>query len=188
MEGLLRRMGHFAMFPPGVKAIVDDEARQMGEREISRGDCRAIGGRPRKEFARSLHRRFLNERHLMPLHKLPPPPVNLLVNVDLNRTDVGAAAVERRREGQVAVFVCVEGWVDDKADWAGIGGAVAQPPAAPVNWAGVHAGSAADALERCPELRHAETPGAAVVDQHNMHLATVTWPPEMRRVLRNRRA
>ena len=107
----------------------------------------------------------------MPLDEHPAPGIDLLVDVDLDRADIGAAAVERRSEGQVAVFPRVEGRVDDQADRAGIGGAVAEAAAAPIDRAGVHAGAAADAFERGPELLHAQALGAAVVDQHDMHLA-----------------
>src|SRR5271165_785677 len=62
MECLLGRMRDLAMFPPGVQAVVDDEARQMGERDIGCGDGGAIGGRPRQQFAGRLHRGFLYER------------------------------------------------------------------------------------------------------------------------------
>src|SRR5262249_19164333 len=31
---------------PGVEAVVNDEAREMGERDVSRGDSGAISGRP----------------------------------------------------------------------------------------------------------------------------------------------
>ena len=64
-----------------------------------------------------------------------------------------AAAVERGSEWQVAVFSRVEGRIDDQADRPGIGRAVAQPSAAPIDRAGVHAGAAADAFKRGPELR-----------------------------------
>ncbi len=118
-------MRHLAMFPPGVEAVVDDEARQKGERDIGRGDGRAVGGRPRKQLAGRLHGGFLDERDLVPLHELTPPSVDLLVNVNLHRTDIGAAAVERRGEGQVAVFARVECRIDDETNGTGICGAVA---------------------------------------------------------------
>src|SRR6516164_4855963 len=118
----------------------------------------------------------------------PPAPVaiDLLVDVDLDRTDIAAAAVQCRSERQVAVFALVEGRVDDQTDRARIGGTVAEAAAAPVDRAGVYAGAAADAFERGPELRHAEALGPAVVDQHDVHLAACPRPAEMRSVLRDR--
>src|SRR5271157_3378706 len=47
MERLLGGMRILAAFSPGVETVVEDEPRQMGERDIGRGDRRAIGGRPR---------------------------------------------------------------------------------------------------------------------------------------------
>src|SRR6266404_1075869 len=99
----------------------------------------------------------------MPLHERAPPRVDLLVDIDLHRTDIGAAAVERRGEWQVAVFPRVERRIDDEADRAGIGGAIAQAAAAAVDRAGVHAGAAADTLEGRSELRHAQALGSTVV-------------------------
>src|SRR4029077_4350870 len=102
-------MRHLPMLPPGVEAVVDDETRKMREREIGRGDRGAISHRPRKHLAGGLHRRLLYERDFVPLHELAPPGVDLLVDVDLDRADVAAAAIERRGKRQVAVLVCVEG-------------------------------------------------------------------------------
>src|ERR1700739_1632103 len=117
----------------------------------------------------------------MALHEFLPPRVDLLVDVDLDRTDVAAAAVERRRERQVAVFVRIEGRIDDQADRARISCPVAQATAAAIDRAGVHAGAATDAFERGPELLKSETRRAAVVHQHHMHFAAPARTAEMRR-------
>src|SRR5258706_14478742 len=125
MEGLLGRMRHLAMFSPRVEAVVDDKTRQMDEREIGCDDRGAISSRPRKQLTGRLHRRFLHERDFVLLHELPPPGIDLLVDIDLHRADVAAAAVQRRGEGQVAVLTRVEGRIDDEADGTRVGGAVA---------------------------------------------------------------
>src|SRR5258707_8973163 len=108
----------------------------------------------------------------MLVHENTPPRIDLLVDVDLHRADIGATAVERRSEWQVAVFARVEGRIDDEADRAGVGGAVAQATAAPIDRTGVHAGAAADAFQGRPELLQAQALGPAVVHEDHMHLAT----------------
>src|ERR1700676_1313574 len=108
----------------------------------------------------------------MLLHENTPPRIDLLVNVDLHRADIGATAVQRRSEWQVAVFPRVEGRIDNETDRAGIGGAIAQAAAAPIDWTGVHAGAAADAFQGRPEFLQAQTLGPAIVHEHHMHLAT----------------
>src|SRR5271165_6877258 len=123
----------------------------------------------------------------MLLHELSAPGVDLLVDVDLHWADVAAAAVERRSKGQIAVFARVERRIDDEANGAGISGSVAEAAAAPVNRTGVHAGPTADTFERCPELRHPQALGPAVIHQHDVHLAAVAGPAEMRGVLRDGR-
>src|ERR1700730_2175502 len=155
----------------------------MGERRIVGGDPRAIGGWLRRQRAGGLHRRLFDERHLVPLHEHAPPRIDLLVDVDLNGADVAAAAIQGRSEGQVAILPRVEGRIYDEADWAGISGPVAQAAAAAVDRAGVHAGAAADAFQRRPELLHAQSLGPAVVHQHHVHLAARPRAAEVRGVL-----
>src|SRR6202040_2655595 len=126
VKGLFGRVRYLAVLPPCVQAVVDDESRQMGERRIGGGDRRAIGGGLRQQRAGGLHHRLFGERHLIPLHEYAPPRIDLLVDVNLHRADIAAAAVERGGKWQVAVLPRVEGRIDDKADWAGISGPVAQ--------------------------------------------------------------
>ena len=130
MEGLFGGMRRLEVLPPCVEAVADDEPRQMGERRIGGGDRRAIGGGLRQQRAGGLHCRLFGERHLMPLHEHAPPRIDLLVDVDLDRADIAAAAVERGGKWQVAVLPRVEGRIDDEADRPGISGPVAQAAAA----------------------------------------------------------
>src|SRR5271154_3576057 len=118
VERLLGRMRVFAMPSPRVETVVGDEARQMGESKISCRDRGAISGGPRQQFSGRFHRRFLHEWDLVPFHKFPAPGVDLLVDVDLDRADIGAAAIEARSEWQVVVFVSIEGRIDDQTNWA----------------------------------------------------------------------
>src|SRR6516165_12312595 len=93
VEGLLWRVRHLAVPAPGIEAVVDHPPRQMGERHIGGGDRGAIGGGPRQQFAGRLHLDPLSQRRLVALDEHPPPRIDLLVNVDLDRADIAAAAV-----------------------------------------------------------------------------------------------
>src|SRR5499427_5374247 len=188
VEGLLGWMRHLTVSAPGVEAIVDDKPRQMRESHIGGGDRRAIRRRPRQQFTGRLHLDPLGQWRFVPLDEYSSPRIDLLVDIDLDRADIAAAAVQCRSKRQVAVFALVEGRIDDQPDRAGIGSTVAEAAAAPVDRAGVHAGAAADAFERGPELLHTQTFGAAVIDEHDVHLAAGARPAEMRGVLRDRRA
>src|SRR5882757_3365368 len=119
----------------------------------------------------------------MPLHELAPPGIDLLVDIDLHRAHIGAAAIERGCKRQVAVFSGVERRIDDETDRAGVGGPVTQATAAAVNRAGIHAGAAANTFERGPELAHAEALGTPVIHEHDVHLPTGPRAAEVRRVL-----
>ena len=89
---------------------------------------------------------------LVRLRHHPPPIGDLLVDVDLDRTDIAATAVQRRGERQLAVLVGVERGVKNNADRTRVGRSVAQTAAAAIHGAGVHARPAANAFERCPEV------------------------------------
>src|SRR5262249_57482876 len=114
--------------------------------------------------------------------------VELVVDVELDRADIAEGAVERGSKRQVAVFVPVERRIDDEADRTGISGAIAQSAAAPIDRAGIHAGSATDAFERGPELGQAEALGTAVVVPHEVHLAALERSEKMRGIFSVRRA
>src|SRR6516164_7104683 len=129
VKRLLGRVRHVSMSAPGVEAVVDNEARQVSQRDIGGGDRRAIGGWPRQQFAGNLHFGPLGQRSLMPLDEHPSPRIDLLVDVDLHRTNIGATAIECRSEWQIAVFSLIEGRVDNQTDRAGVSGAVAEPTA-----------------------------------------------------------
>jgi hypothetical protein len=76
-----------------------------GGRGLDRG---AIELRAREDLAGDAHRLALDHRQLVALGDDLAPLVDLLVDVDLDRADAGAAAVQRRRERQRAVFAQVE--------------------------------------------------------------------------------
>src|SRR3984957_16395854 len=152
VERLRRWMWNLAVLAPGIQTVVEDKPRQMGEGRIGGRDCRSIGGRTRQEFPGDLHRRPLGERDFMLLHQLAPPRIDLLVNIDFHGANVRTTPVQRRGEGQVAELSHIERRVDYESDGSRVSGAVTQAATAPIDRAGIHAGTAADAFERGPKL------------------------------------
>src|SRR5271166_1840341 len=120
-EALFRRFRHLALPSPRIEPVVDGEARQALDGEPRRRYRRAIKPRVAQHLADEADGFFLDQRQLIALGHDLPPFVDLIVDVDLHRADIGAAAVERRGIGQIAVFTDVEGRVDDDADRTGIG-------------------------------------------------------------------
>src|SRR5271163_945662 len=112
MECLLGRLRDLATPAPSVEAIVDDKARQVRERGVGRRDGGSIGGGTRQQLAGRLHCGLFGEGKFVAFHELLAPGVDLLVDVDLDGAYIAAAAIERRRERQVAVFMRIEGRVD----------------------------------------------------------------------------
>src|SRR4029077_20364228 len=78
--------------------------------------------------------------------------------------------------------------VEYYADWAGVGGPVAQPACAAIDRASVHARPTADALQSVPEVGRAQAVAARVVHQHHVQLPAAPRAVEVRGVLRDRRA
>src|SRR3954452_1239412 len=74
------------------------------------------------------------------------PPVNLLMYVDLDRTNIRAAAIQGRGERKLTVLSNLKGRHHDDANWPHIGGAVTQAPASAVHRTSVHACCAANAF------------------------------------------
>src|ERR1700679_2492654 len=66
------------------------------------------------------------------------PPVNLLMDVDLDRTHIRAAAIQGRGERKLAVLSNLKGRHHDDADWSHISRAVTQATASAGHRTGVH--------------------------------------------------
>src|SRR6202163_3053790 len=127
MKRLCRRMRHLAIFAPGVQAVVDRKAREACQGLICSLDRRPIDRRTSQNGARGFHCGALDEPRFMFTNQNFAPGVNLLVNIDFHRTDVGATAVQCGCERQVAIFPRVERRIDDQPDRSRIGSPVAQP-------------------------------------------------------------
>ena len=98
------------------------------------------------------------------------------MNIDLDRTDIGARSAQGGGKGQIAVLFQVDAWRKDGTDRSGDGVTVAMAAAAPVDGAGVHTGAAADALQRITEVFPAQLHRTAVVDDDNVHFAPFLGP------------
>src|SRR6202795_1590415 len=113
------------------------------------------------------------------LHHLPPG-VDLFMDVDLYRTDVRATAIQGRRKRKLTVAPDIESRHHDDSDRAHIGRTVAEPATPAVYGTGVHAGGTADALQRRPELLHAQAGRAAVVNQDYVHFTVLARGSKVR--------
>src|SRR5262245_9042765 len=100
----------------------------MLDREARRRDGCTVKLRTSQHLAGDAHHFLLHERKLVAFSDDLPPFVNLLVNVDLDRANVRATAVECGGKGKVAVFADIECGIDDDADRTGVGRAVAEAP------------------------------------------------------------
>ena len=115
-------------------------------------------------------------RHEPEDRQLPPRDEELLMQIDLHRANVAARSAQAARERQAFVFVRFAGGVDNRADRAADGDAVAVAAAAAIDGAGVEAGAAANAIERAAEIGAAEQFAAAIVDEHDVQLAAGRGP------------
>src|ERR1700683_5311733 len=85
------------------------------------------------------------------------PSIDLLMDVDLDRTHIRATAVQCRGEREFAVLSNLKGGHHDDADGPHISGAVTQPTASAIHRTSVHACRAANAFQGVPEPLHSET-------------------------------
>src|SRR4029077_11916139 len=183
MERLLCGARHVAVIAPGIQPIVNCEAWQRLERSFSSLCRNAVSLRITQHFASYDHRLFLWELDLMLLVHHRAPGIDLLVNIDLYRAHVGTASVQGRRERQFAIAANVKGRHRNKAYWPHVCGPITKTAAAAKDGTSVHASSAPNAFQRRPELFHAKPRRAAVVHDHNVHLAAFARAPEVRSVL-----
>src|ERR1700733_8762016 len=84
------------------------------------------------------------------------PPVDLLMDVDLDRTHIRAAAIQGRGKRKLAVLSNLKGRHHDDADGSHVRGAVTQTTTSAVHRTSVHACRAANAFQGMPEPLHSE--------------------------------
>src|ERR1700677_4876492 len=102
---------------PCVQAVVDGEVgedlqcgRHCGRRDL-------VERRMAEHFVGDPHGLLFYDLDLAVLLHDFPPPVDLLMYVDLDWTHIRAAAIEGRGEGQLAVLSNLKGRHHDDADW-----------------------------------------------------------------------
>ena len=84
------------MLPPRVQLIIDCKAGQYLQTGFHGIAGHAIEGGITQHLACHDHGTFLDQVDLVLLFHHLPPSIDLLVNVDFHRTDVGATAVQGR--------------------------------------------------------------------------------------------
>src|SRR5271155_3346285 len=129
------------------------------------------------------HGLFFHNRGLAVLLHDFAPPVDLLMYVDLDRTHIGAAAIQGRGERKLAVLSNLKGRHHNDADWPHISGAVTQATTSAVHRTSIHACRAANAFQGMPEPLHSQTRRSSVVDQDDVHGRSFARSAERRSVL-----
>src|ERR1700746_3213230 len=92
-----------AVAPPDIEVVINGKARQRFKNGFSRSRRNPISLGMTQQFARDNHRLLLDERGLLLFVHDCAPGIDLFVNVDLDRTNVCAASVQRRGERELAV-------------------------------------------------------------------------------------
>src|SRR5215467_2456979 len=151
-QALRRRLGELALAAPRVPAIVDERPWQPGKEPAHHLAEESIYPGPGEDPAPDCRAQSLFDRHQMRATKLSAPHQQLVVQIHLDRADVAARAAQRGSERQTRMRRWIEMGRQHRADWPGHGHAVAMPPAAPIDGAGVHAGAAANAVQRSTVL------------------------------------
>src|SRR5208283_1591301 len=110
------------------------------------------------------HAKALVKRHYLISDQLLAEGVQFVVQIDLDRANVGAGTAQARGERQAAELAGVAQRREQRTDRARDGVSIAVAARAPEHWAGVHTGAAADAGERAAESLLTKDRAAAVVD------------------------
>src|SRR6185437_70377 len=106
-EGLFGRRGHVTLAIPGIKPILDAE-RYVQHKPPARFACGMICAGMREHPVHGLHCGRLARGGIAFLYDHLPPFIELLVNVDLHRADIGAGAAKCRGKRQVGIFLHVQ--------------------------------------------------------------------------------
>src|SRR5215469_14359306 len=144
--------------------------------------------RMRQHLSERTHSHGLADPHQSLLRHHSSPLINLVGDIDLHWTYLGARAAERRVKWQLPIFAKVQPGIGDHTDRTGIRRAVTQAPASPVYRAGIHASSAANTLQAMPEVTRAQPLASRVVHQNDVQLPSLPRPVKVRCVLCDRRA
>src|SRR5437016_7813371 len=187
-KSLLCQLGHVSFAPPRIEClVVEQKVGRVVQRRRGSFLQRVVFPGMAEHVPCDGKRQTFGQRQGAFARHHSPPFENLLADVDLHGTHRRAGSTQGRVERQLTVLVLVEGRIENDTDGTRIRRSVRQAAASPVYGTGVHAGAAADAFERVPEIRHAEPPAATVVHQHDVQLAALARPREVGGVLGERR-
>ena len=168
MEWFLRKLHHLMALCPGIQSAVHQERRHdIGKGRYGSG-CLVEGIAAEQQFHTLAHE-FLFGIGRAKFLKLLPPLIDLFAEVDLDGADGLTAQTERagRHVARMSLRIAQHAEVD--AYRTGDEIAVRVASAATVHRAGVHAGTAADALQYLPVLRIAYPLTATVVHEDDVH-------------------
>src|SRR5262249_3969796 len=116
------------------------------------------------------------------LRDLLAPTKELVVEIDLDRTNGGTRAAQRRRERQRRVALEIEAGREHRANRTGYRRAVTMSSRSAIHGARVHTRTAANAFQRGPELLARQLSAAAVVDEDDMQRLSLARPMHVRGV------
>src|SRR5215831_8813400 len=159
--------------------MVDQRPWQSAKEAAHQLAEESIGPGPREDPAANGGAHSLFDRDEVGAPKLASPNQELMVQIDLHRTDVAARAAQRGCERQAGVGGGTEVWRQHRANRSGNGNAIAVSAASAVHRAGIHASAAANTMQRSAVLVALQNSGAAVVDNDDVQLATRTRAVEV---------
>ena len=112
-------------------------------------------------------------------HEYLSPFIELIVDVDLNRTYIAARTAERRCKWQVGVLFHIKTRREDGTDRACDCIVITVPTTASVHRTSIHARTASDAFQSALKIFTFQSLASAIVDQNDMHRLSGPWFPEV---------
>src|SRR3954469_16103190 len=171
-----------ARLSPRVQTVVEERAGQDAEREPPERPGQPVEPGVREDDPADLRSDGLFRRQEPLGGKVASPGEKLVMEIDAHGTDVAARSAQARCERQRRMLFRVDARREDRSDRPRHGDAVAVPAAAPVDGAGVQAGTAADAGKRAAELRPGEELAAPMIDDDDVQFAAGPRAVEVGRV------
>ena len=140
------------MFSPGVETVVNHETREL--RQHPAAYLSRCGKEPRvtEQYPGELHRKPFGPWQVASNRNFLAPGEKLRVQIDFDRADIAAGPAKAASERKAVVGGRVAGWGEDGTDGTGDCGFVTVTAAAPIDGAGIHAGTAANTVERASEI------------------------------------
>ena len=142
----------FSLSPPGIQAVVDQEAWHPGYRAACQFSQQVKASRSSHRPASQFHGPPFLPRQIAAAEHILTEHVQLMMQIDLDRADIRTRTAQAAGEGQTVILADVTHWTQDRTDRPGNGGCVTVPAASSIDGAGIQASSAANAAERIPVL------------------------------------